>query len=177
VWIARAILLKQFGAATTDNIQRFLNAYLTALAVEMKNPHARVLPGILTIIEKISHRCDIAQGLLTGNLRRGAEIKLTSLDLWRPFPFGAFADDAEQRDHLGPHALLRAGAHHGIAFSPTNVFVIGDTPHDIACGKAIGANTIAVATGRYTAEQLRSHRPTLVLENFSDSNAFFCALE
>jgi phosphoglycolate phosphatase-like HAD superfamily hydrolase len=176
VWIARAILLKHFGAATTENIQRFLDAYLVALAVEMQNPHACTLPGILTIIEAISHRSDIAQGLLTGNLRRGAEIKLRRLDLWRPFPFGAFADDAEHRDQLGPHALSRAGAHHGIIFSPANVFVIGDTPHDIACGKAIGANTIAVATGRYTTGQLRSHTPTIALENFANTNAFFSAL-
>jgi phosphoglycolate phosphatase-like HAD superfamily hydrolase len=56
------------------------------------------------------------------------------------------------------------------------VFVIGDTPHDIACGKAIGSNTIAVATGRYTTGQLRSHSPTIVLENFDDTNAFFSAL-
>jgi phosphoglycolate phosphatase-like HAD superfamily hydrolase len=143
----------------------------------MHNPQARVLPGILAIIDKISHRSDIAQGLLTGNLRHGAEIKLGRLDLWRPFPFGAFADDAEQRDQLGPHALSRAAAHHGIHFSPANVFVIGDTPHDIACGKAIGAKTIAVATGRYSSGELRSHNPTIVMANFADPNAFFSALE
>ena len=176
VWIARAILSKHFGAATTENIQRFLEAYLTALPTEMDNPHARVLRGIRTIVEKISRSEDIAQGLLTGNLRRGAEIKLRCLDLWQPFPFGAFADDAEQRDHLGPHALDRAGAHHGTTFTPDNVFVIGDTPNDIACGKAIGSKTIAVATGRYTIGQLRSHAPTVVLENFDDTDAFFSAL-
>jgi len=177
VWIARAILFKHFGATTSDEIQRFLNAYLAALTGEMQNPHARVLPGVLAIIDKISHRSDIAQGLLTGNLRRGAEIKLRRLDLWQPFPFGAFADDAEHRNELGPHALSRAAAHHGIIFSPANVFVIGDTPHDIACGKAIGVNTIAVATGRYSSGELRSHNPTIVLENFADSDAFFSASE
>ena len=176
VWIARAILSKHFGAATTENIQRFLEGYLTALPTEMDNPRARVLRGIRTIVDQVARSGDIAQGLLTGNLRRGAEIKLRRLDLWLPFPFGAFADDAEQRDHLGPHALNRAGAHHGTTFSPDNVFVIGDTPNDIACGKAIGSKTIAVATGRYTVGQLHSHAPTIVLEDFDDTNAFFSAL-
>jgi len=101
VWIARAILQKHCGAATPESIRRFLDAYLAALVKEMRNPHARILPGIPDIVAEISRRSDITQGLLTGNLRQGAEIKLRHLDLWTYFPFGAFADDAEQRDEVG----------------------------------------------------------------------------
>ena len=176
VWIARAILQKHFGAASAENIRRFLDGYLKALALEIESPRARVLPGISSIVAKIAGHHEIAQGLLTGNLRQGAEIKLGHLGLWPTFQFGAFADDAEQRDELGPHALRRANVHCGAAFSPERVFVIGDTPHDIACGKAIGARTIAVATGRYSTEQLCSHKPTAVFQNFADTESFFAAL-
>jgi len=177
LWIARSILEKHHGAATPKTIRRFLAAYLKALGEEMNNPHARILPGIADIIARVSGTSAIAQGLLTGNLRQGAETKLGHLGLWAAFPFGAFADDAEQRDDLGPHALRRASAHCGNNFSPAQVFVIGDTPHDISCGKAIGANTVAVATGRYTREQLQSHKPTIVFEDFADTVGFFSALK
>jgi phosphoglycolate phosphatase-like HAD superfamily hydrolase len=111
----------------------------------------------------------IAQGLLTGNMRRGAQVKLAHHGLWEHFAFGAFADDSEVRNDLGPHALRRAREHHGVEFAAANVWIIGDTPHDIACGKVIGAKTLAVATGGYTLEQLRAHTPTVVLEHLEDT--------
>jgi phosphoglycolate phosphatase-like HAD superfamily hydrolase len=138
--------------------------------------YGRILPGVAEIVAKVAEHSDIAQGLLTGNLRHGAEIKLGHLGLWKPFPFGAFADDSEDRNELGPHALRRASAYLGHNFDADCVFVIGDTPHDIACGKIIGARTVAVATGRYSVEQLRSHTPTAVLENFADTETFLSLL-
>lgn len=171
-WIARTILEHHFGRATDVEIERFLAGYLHELTGEMNNPRARILPGIARILEAVSLNRGSAQGLLTGNLQRGAQIKLGHLGLWAHFPFGAFADDAEDRNALGPHALRRAAAHHGCDFSPENVFVIGDTPHDIACGKAIGARTLAVATGRYSLEELRAHKPTAAWPDFSDTTAF-----
>ena len=173
VWIARALLQKHVGEAKPEKIQQFLAAYLTALAEEICNPHARILPGISAIVADISRHSEITQGLLTGNLRHGAKIKLGHLGLWARFPFGAFADDAEQRDELGPHALHRAKAFHGVDFAPERVFVIGDTPHDVACGKAISAQTIAVATGRFSSEKLRAQNPSIVFENLADTDAFF----
>lgn len=176
VWIARAILEKHHGTTTPETIKRFLAGYLKALAEEMNNPHACILPGVSTIVARAAQHTSITQGLLTGNLRQGAETKLGHLGLWSPFAFGAFADDAEQRNDLGPFALRRASQHHGSDFSPKHVFVIGDTPHDIACGKAIGVQTIAVATGRYSIDQLRTHSPTAILENLADPAAFFALL-
>jgi len=177
VWIARKILEKYHGAATPETISRFLTGYLKALAEEIHNPLACILPGVSAIVTSAARHDSITQGLLTGNLRQGAETKLGHLGLWSPFPFGAFADDAEHRNDLGPFALRRASSHGGNDFSPEHVFVIGDTPHDIACGKAIGAQTIAVATGRFSSEQLRTHNPTAVLENLADTDAFFALLK
>jgi phosphoglycolate phosphatase len=98
-------------------------------------------------------------------------VKLAHHGLWDHFEFGAFADDSEHRNELGPHALRRARERHGVEFAAANVWVIGDTPHDIACGKIIGARTLALATGGYTLDQLRQHAPTVVMDNLADTAA------
>jgi phosphoglycolate phosphatase-like HAD superfamily hydrolase len=95
--------------------------------------------------------------LLTGNTRGGARAKLTHYDLFRYFPDGAFAEDASERSVIAGRALdlaKRAGP-----VSDEGVFVIGDTPHDIQCANAIGARTVAVATGGYSLDELESHHP------------------
>ena len=171
-WIARRILVKFALPETAQNITRYLDGYLRALPGELGNPTARILPGVRELLQQLALRNDVAQGLLTGNLRRGAEIKLGHHQLWAHFEFGAFADDAELRNELGPHAVRRANAHHSVQFRPDRVFVIGDTPHDIACGKAIGAQTVGVATGRFSVAELQSCAPTAVLPDLSDSAAF-----
>lgn len=176
VWIARTILTHHQQPTTEANIQRFLDGYLKSVAEEMHNPRGLILPGVSSLLETIAASTDLAQGLLTGNLRRGAETKLGHFGLWKYFPFGAFADDAEQRDELGPYAVRRAKEFHAANFAPDHVVVIGDTPHDIACGKIIGARTIAVATGRYSVEQLRSHQPDTVFGTLADTKAFLASL-
>jgi len=101
----------------------------------------------------------------------GAHVKLAYHGLWENFEFGAFADDSEHRNELGPHAVRRALESHGVNFAADKVWVIGDTAHDIACGKAIGAHTLAVGTGGATVDQLRDHRPTAVVDNLADTAA------
>lgn len=173
LWIARKILAHHQIELSQENIDRFLNGYLAAVAEHMVNPKARVLPGVRELLATTANHPGIAQGLLTGNLERGAKIKLQHFDLWRYFPFGAFADDSELRDELGPHALRRAADHHRIPFAPEQVIVIGDTPHDIACGRAAGARTLAVATGKYSSEALSPFHPDLLISDLSDAGEFF----
>ncbi len=173
-WILRQVFAKFNLPASEENFARYFDAYVKELPGQLARGGSRVLPGVLTLIEEAARRPGIAQGLLTGNLRRGAEAKLGRFDLWRHFPFGAFADDSEDRCQLGPHALARASVHHGGAgFAPERVWVIGDTPHDISCGRAIGANTLAVATGNYSVDDLRALQPTAVLADLSDPSAFW----
>jgi phosphoglycolate phosphatase-like HAD superfamily hydrolase len=169
LWIARTILQHHFKRASAEEVNKFLEAYLSGLGEAMHNPRARVLPGVDSILKSTGPEQGVAHGLLTGNLKRGAEIKLRHLGLWQHFPFGAFADDAEDRNCLGPFALRRAAQHHSFTFAPANIVVIGDTPHDIACGKAIGARTVAVATGRYSLDTLLTHGPDIALHDLSDS--------
>jgi phosphoglycolate phosphatase-like HAD superfamily hydrolase len=174
--IMRRIFAKFGLAATEENFARFFEAYLTALPAELANPNARVLPGVAALLLAAAARGDLVQGLLTGNIRRGAELKLGFHGLWQHFPFGAFADDSELRNELGPHALQRARAHAGVEFELGRVWVIGDTPHDIECGRAIGARTLALATGSHSIADLSAHRPTAVLENLHDAAAFWKAV-
>ena len=176
LWIARTILAHHGLETSPPFTQRFLEGYLKAVADELKNPRARTLPGIERILKIVATHETCVQGLLTGNLERGARIKLGHFNLWDYFPFGAFADDSELRNDLGPHAVRRAAAHHAIEFAERNVWVIGDTPHDIECGKAIGARTLAVATGRHSAAQLAEHRPCAVLDDLSDVDGFWSLL-
>jgi phosphoglycolate phosphatase-like HAD superfamily hydrolase len=176
-WLMREVF-KRFGLpATPENFARYFEGYVAALPAEMANPRARVLPGVREALRAAAAHGAIAQGLLTGNMRRGAQVKLAHHGLWEHFAFGAFADDSEHRNDLGPHALRRAREKHGVEFSAANVWVIGDTPHDIACGKVIGARTLAVATGGYTLEQLHAHEPTIILEDLADTDRVLRALE
>ncbi len=176
-WIVRRVFAKFGIDDTTTNATAFLDAYLAVLPAELGKGNAGVLPGVTELLLESSKRPGITQALLTGNLRRGAEIKLRHHSLWDHFPFGAFADDAELRNELGPFALARAKAHRGREFAPDAVWIIGDTPHDIACGKVIGARTLAVATGQFTVEELATFSPTAVLKDLSDPEAFWAVID
>jgi phosphoglycolate phosphatase len=176
-WIMREVFGRFRIPATAENFSRYFEAYVAALPTELANPHARVLPGARDLLSAAAAHGAIAQGLLTGNMRRGAQVKLAHHGLWEHFPFGAFGDDSEHRNDLGPHAVRRARERHGVEFAAANVWIIGDTPHDIACGKVIGARTLAVATGGYTLDALRAHSPTMVVENLADTTALMRVLE
>jgi phosphoglycolate phosphatase len=151
--------------------EKFKNEYLAMLPVTLPKGHARVLPGVQAALDAVAAHPDLHQALLTGNLREGARLKLSHVGIWSYFEFGAFADDSSDRNKLGPFALARAKKKLGIDFPPKRVWIIGDTPHDIACGKAIGAKTIAVATGAFSIEQLSALNPTHTFKDLSDTQA------
>jgi len=157
--------------ATPEEEKRFRRAYLDLLPRTLPAGNSRLHPGIREALDAVHAHPEIHQGLLTGNHEEGAKLKLSHLGIWHYFEFGAYADDSHIRDELGPFALARAKKKLGIDFPPERVFIIGDTPHDIACGKAIGAKTIAVATGAFTVEQLAALNPTHTFADFSDTQA------
>lgn len=161
---------------TPANIGRYLDGYVAELPRSLASNGSRILPGLPEILRQAQGRGDVAQGLLTGNIRRGAEAKLGHHGLWGYFPVGAFADDAEVRNELGPHALARARGHWGADFPPERVWIVGDTPHDIACARAIGARVLAVATGTVGLPALAAHAPDAALGDLRDPAAFWGAL-
>jgi phosphoglycolate phosphatase-like HAD superfamily hydrolase len=165
-------LLAYLGVPVTPaEEKRFQRAYLSHIPTTMPAGKARVLAGIREALDAVHAHPEIHQALLTGNLKEGARLKLSYLGLWDYFEFGAFADDSPVRDELGPFALARAKEKLGIEFPPERVYIIGDTPHDIACGKAIGAKTIAVATGSFSVAQLEAEKPTHTFADLSDTQA------
>ncbi|MCE0497786.1 MAG: haloacid dehalogenase-like hydrolase [Methylacidiphilales bacterium] len=174
--IARDLLVWLGVPVTPEEEARLRSAYLELLSTTLSMVRPLIHPGIRKALDAVHAHPEIHQALLTGNLREGARLKLTYLDLWRYFEFGAFADDSHIRDELGPFALRRAKEKLGIDFPPERVFIIGDTPHDVACGKAIGAKTIAVATGAFSVEELVALNPTHVFKDLSDTQALLNAI-
>jgi phosphoglycolate phosphatase-like HAD superfamily hydrolase len=116
------------------------------------------MPNVREILEHLEqHHRNVRSYLLTGNTRAGARAKLTHYDLIQFFPDGAFAEDTRDRSSIAQRALEIARSAGPVADG--GIFVIGDTPHDVECANAIGARTIAVATGGYSVEELEAHRP------------------
>jgi phosphoglycolate phosphatase len=166
--IAISILNKHHIAATHENVSAFLDSYVHFLSLELPRRKGKLLPGVLQLLETLQGRPHVALGLLTGNISRGARLKLEHYGVWHFFEFGAFADDHLDRNQLGRVARARAEEKHGSEFAASQIDVIGDTPRDIACGKALGARTIAVATGRWSREELAKFQPDFLIDDLSN---------
>ncbi len=174
--IARSMLEHNGFAATAENITALLDSYLHHLKLRLPLHQGRVLPGIVELLDRLNGREDCIVALLTGNVVRGAEIKLTHFGVWDYFEFGAFADDHHDRNELGKFAMARALEKHGVEFPPEHIYVIGDTPRDIECGMAFGAKTVAIATGNYSREELAECIPDFLFDDLSDTEAVMKAL-
>ena len=175
--IVTSILNKHKIPTTAENIAAFLDSYVHFLATELPRRKGKLLPGVLELLEKLKERKHIVLGLLTGNVSRGAQLKLGHYGVWHFFEFGAFADDHHDRNELGAFAQARAKEKHGREFSVDEIDVIGDTPRDIACGKALGARTIAVATGSWNHQKLADHHPDFLIDDFSDVDRLIDTLD
>jgi phosphoglycolate phosphatase-like HAD superfamily hydrolase len=161
--IALRTLETMGGDAHDENVKRLLTRYEELLPGSLPRRTGRVLDNVREILEHLSAtRPDVRSYLLTGNTRHGARAKLTHYDLAHFFSDGAFAEDTKARSTIATRALelaRRAGP-----VGDETIFVVGDTPHDIECAKAIEAKTIAVATGGYSVDELRPHNPWRLYE-------------
>jgi phosphoglycolate phosphatase len=166
--IVVSILDKHKIPATNENVSAFLDSYVHFLSLELPRRKGKLLPGVLELLEKLKSRPNLVLALLTGNVSRGAQLKLKHYGVWHFFEFGAFADDHHDRNRLGTVARARAKEKHGRQFSASEIDVIGDTPRDIACGKAFGARTIAVATGTWSRDELVNYQPDFLIDDLSD---------
>lgn len=154
-------------------------AYLAGLARELEaDDYAPVVhPGVRELLDALASHPDAPLvGLLTGNVERGAALKLGSVGLHERFRMGAFGSDSEQRHELPAVAVARARAIGGRDFRGGEVIVIGDTPHDVSCGRSLGVFALAVATGSYGAESLREAGADLVLDDLADTSRVLDAL-
>jgi phosphoglycolate phosphatase len=146
--------------------QRFQSAYFELLPCHLTGRTGLVLPGVLHLLELLANRRDVAVGLLTGNFERGAQLKLAHFAIKHHFTFGSYGDHHSSRDDVAREALQHIRRlHPGVPVE--RVWVIGDTPADIQCARAIGAKVLAVATGLFSATELAPHTPDLLRESLA----------
>jgi phosphoglycolate phosphatase len=172
--------LRAHGIADGDHdALRFRDSYVAALADEMRREHPakRMLPGVIPLLEALARREDRILALLTGNFEPSARLKLEYFDLWRYFGWGAFGDDATDRNGLVPVAIERAVTRGYPRVPPNSIVVIGDTPHDVECAAAAGAWCVATATGGATPEQLRAAGADVVFDDLADTSMVTGAID
>ena len=174
--IARQLFERYGQEPTPENSTRLFDCYLRHLADFLPKTNGQLLPGVIELLETLKSRADCVVALLTGNLARGAELKLSHYGLWKYFDFGAYADDHHDRNELGPVACARARDRHGLQFAPDDIIVLGDTPHDVACARAMGARAVAIATGRHTRQDLEASAPDFLFDDLSDVGAVLSSL-
>lgn len=184
--IATDLFLSHGVPITADNWCRFCRGYLARLDDALAAHHGYVLPGVVNLLSQLAARGDVALGLLTGNVREGARRKLTHYGLWHHFDFGGFGDQHLERCDIAASALAAAQQHlsgrsasagNGEAIAAPQILVIGDTPHDIACGRSIGARCIGVPTGHTPAAVLRSADPDVLVDTLEDVAPIFALLD
>jgi len=167
-------LMRDAGVADEVVAERLpwaLSLYLDRLEAALAVERPRLKPGVAELLSRVAAAPSAVTALLTGNVERGAKIKLSAAGLWHHFRFGVFGDEAPRREELGPLALARAKETTGILFEGPDCTVVGDSPNDVACGRAIGARVVAVATGKTGAERLRKAGADVVLSDFGDLEA------
>ena len=157
---------------TPENLERFLEHYVFLLDHILEQGAPRPCQGVLEFIAALRKLPTPPMiGLLTGNIRLGAEIKLRHCKLWDIFEMGGFADDNEDRNLIAAAAKERGGRLLGKELRGEEIVVIGDTIHDIRCGRYIGARVLAVGTGGATMDELKSHQPDWAVEDLTHLTA------
>jgi phosphoglycolate phosphatase-like HAD superfamily hydrolase len=177
--IMRDALAQAGRAFEEDGLDAFRSLYCGYLAEEIEKPgtgHRGLLPGVWDLVAALQGRDDVELALLTGNFQRAAQIKLARFDLWQPFSWGVFGEEAFDREHLMPIAYERFRQAHGSAIEPGETIVIGDTPNDIRCARHGDARVVAVATGHYSRDSLAAGRPDALFDDFTDTAAVVRAL-
>lgn len=173
VEIGRRVLTMHGFEPTPSRVEQLLDRYGKYLPDNLPRRQGWVMPGVVELLEALqNHSKPVLSLLLTGNIQAGAKAKLRHYGIDSYFEQGAFADHADDRPTIARQALSLAQSLVG-ELTPDQVYVIGDTPYDIHCGKAIQARTIALATGSYSVSQLEDHGPWWVLEQLPSPAAFF----
>jgi phosphoglycolate phosphatase-like HAD superfamily hydrolase len=177
VEIARKILAAFDREPAPPLLSGLLRRYEELLPLRLPWRAGRVLPGVREVLEFLREQPHVVCLLLTGNTQAGARAKLSYYGLADYFDGGAFADGAPDRPSIARAALSLARVRVREGLRSQQIFVIGDTPHDVHCALGIGARSIAVATGPYTVEELRRHSPWWVIERLPEPRAFLGRLE
>lgn len=158
-----------------DRWQRYLKSYFRLLPDSLKSRPGMILPGVPELLQNLAGRENLKLGLLTGNFAEGAKLKLAHYGLSQHFTVGGFGDEHLDRDDVARMAWQLVQAHHPHV-ELDRVWVIGDTPSDIRCARAIGAKVLAVATGIFSPQELEPHQPDLLLDDLKDVSRWMQAV-
>lgn len=151
-------------------VNRVLDTYVEYLVDTMRETtEYTVFAGVVELLDELSRRDGLAVGLGTGNIERGARIKLARGGLNDYFDFGGFGCDAEERAELIRAGATRGAAKLGVSLEQCRVLVIGDTTRDVAAARAIGAECLGVATGGATRDELEACGATACVADLTDS--------
>ena len=171
----RAIVRDLFAfygiADTVDHWRRIAEAYPVHLQHQLPRKPGRILPGIRALLQQLAARNNVVLGLLTGNFRSGAQLKLRhyELETFFAWDWGGFGDHALERDDVARGVAAELEQNFPEPVDYDRVWVIGDTPADIRCGRAIGARVVAVATGTFDAATLAAAQPDHLFADFEDA--------
>ena len=179
--IARELLARngvpeeRMDAAIAETVRRYLFHFERDLP---RASGARLLPGVVELLEALARREDVQVALLTGNVEAGARLKLGFFDLGRHFDFSvsAFGSDHHDRYRLPAIVLERARRRFGLDVAGADLVIIGDSEHDVLCGREVGARSCAVATGWTPEATLRALGPHRLFPDFSDTGAVVAAI-
>jgi phosphoglycolate phosphatase-like HAD superfamily hydrolase len=156
---------ERFEAGLADALRLYLGELERGLVPGTVVPK----PGISALLARLAAEPGVTLGLLTGNLEPGARLKLAPPDFNRYFPFGAFGSDSADRYELPRIAVDRALSSTGRSFAGKSIVIVGDSVHDVACGRGLGVRAVGVATGITSLERLGAENPDALLEDFSDT--------
>lgn len=162
------------GAGVPDDTiarrrEEAITLYLDRLEDSLRSRAPVLKPGVAVLLDALERVEGLVPGLLTGNVERGARVKLSAAGLWHRFTFGVWGDEGTCRDALGPIALEKARTATGHTFTGGECVVVGDSRHDVACGLALGARTVGVATGRTELAALEAAGAHVALADLSDT--------
>jgi phosphoglycolate phosphatase len=168
-----------FSDADIDaRMPELFRRYVEKLEREIRGAQVTALPGVPELVDRMEAAGgEVVLGMLTGNVRDGARIKVDAAGLgFDRFRVGAFGSDHADRPELPAIAARRARELVGVEFAGKEIVIIGDTPLDVACGQHLGVRTVAVATGSHRVEELASCDPDHVFADLADVDAAWAAI-
>lgn len=160
------------------HLPRLWRHYIDGLRHELRRPdHVTIVhPGIRELLHALEGHDEVVLGLLTGNIAEGATLKLETARIDTPFRVGAFGSDCERRDGLPALAVQRARDAVGVSFARRDIVIIGDTPADVTCGRALAVRAIGVGTGSYSPDDLAAAGADAVFPDLADTGRVLAAI-
>lgn len=169
--IMNELLVLHGLTANEQNRKQLMQRYFSLLPDHLRcsqvDNGACRLPGVVELLDSLSELDGLVTGLMTGNMRASAKIKLGHFQLWHYFRIGIYGDQVDHRPKMAAAATQTLATECGMSAADHRVIVIGDTPLDIQLAQAMGVRCLAVCTGGYTADELLKCGADLVVDDLS----------